>query len=92
MIKNLNNWTGPITTFETLINKFKSNPEHPIVNLPSTSNNFQKMLRMSILNLVNASRSATDAKMNKVLVNVELLSFALCWYGMVSHINTTLQF
>lgn len=43
-----------------------------------------RILRNGIANLVSAYGHAQDIKFDKALLNMELLSFGIGWFGMVS--------
>jgi hypothetical protein len=53
-------------------------------SMPRNLNPEQSMLKQSLLTLLRAGAHMNDAKYNQSLVNLELMAFALCWFGMVS--------
>jgi hypothetical protein len=44
----------------------------------------QVIFQTGITNLIYATRHSRNANYQKVMVNIQLVVFALCWFGMVS--------
>jgi hypothetical protein len=63
--------------------ELQSLPEDQITDLVGVSTE-ERIFRSGIVNLLNANHHSSVANYNKSMLNVELLSYALCWFGMVS--------
>jgi hypothetical protein len=44
----------------------------------------QQVFTTGMANLISAIRHTQDANYHKIMINIHLLVFALCWFGMVS--------
>jgi hypothetical protein len=87
--KSLSNWPKCIETFSEIfenggtMTQLEATPD--IVS--STSNSGLtpqvQVFQTGLMSLLGASRHNKDANYHKVVMNVQLLVFALCWFGMV---------
>ena len=88
--KSLGDWPKTVAAFGQLLSQGVSSRFSALntVFVPSSSPSFissleQIVFQTGIFNLVYASRHSQDIKFHKVMVNVQLVVFALCWFGMV---------
>jgi hypothetical protein len=55
----------------------------------------QLVFQSGLINLLSAIRCSNDVNYNKIMINIQFLVFALCWFGMVCpirhlHVSMTL--
>jgi hypothetical protein len=55
---------------------------------PSTLSAHAQVLKTGLTSLVSASRHMQDASYHKIMINIQLLVFSMCWFGMVRPLAT----
>lgn len=63
----------------------KSEPPPPVQDIePAVQTNESKLLMHGLNRLLNAHTMASKIRLDKVLLNIQLVAFALSWFGLVS--------
>jgi hypothetical protein len=87
--ESLSSWTKPITDFEHLLlhSSGRGTTLEPLsmaVNTSQVNTADAHIFKSGIRNLLSAYAHHKGAQFNKAILNIELLAFALVWFGMVS--------
>jgi hypothetical protein len=85
---SLTDWTVTVKIFRDILLKGHSQSSSLPTNLflpssSSTSSPEQVVLLTGLSNLVSATKNINDIKYYRVMVNIQLVIFALCWFGLV---------
>lgn len=85
---SLSNWPAVLKRFQTIVKLGASGHarvEKSVIMTSNTSTPAHEIhiFQTGVASLLSASRHYMDANYHKVMINIQHLVFALCWFGMV---------